>query len=71
MLAIKSLESLKTKENRMKLVKSTVKGTISQYNNVLSPGDERAYFVVIITVGSVIDRVPSRQKEFVKSWVNS
>ena len=55
----------------MKLVKSTVKGTISQYNNVLSPGDERACSAVIITVGSVIDRVPSRQKEFVKSWVNS
>lgn len=66
------LESFeKTKENRMKLVKSTVKDTISQYNNALSPGDRRACSAVLIIVGSAIDRVPSRQKESMKSWVNS
>lgn len=54
----------------MKLVKSTVKDMISQYNNALSPGDRRACSAVLIIVGSAIDRVPSRQKESMKTWVN-
>ena len=55
----------------MKLVKSTVKDTISQYSNVLSPGDRGACSAVIITGAQPFDRVPSRQKESVKSWVAS